>query len=118
MDTIKKFGPASLRTSTMLHIEHSTYTPDYFAAAVSAKEWTWFIFPWNVYEDVLNLTGKVLHAPMGEADLSSALKENFGLDLDRKYLGELLHNFAKSGKVVPSGNGLWEMPETNRDSAV
>jgi|YelNatPaOPRAMG01_1025707.scaffolds.fasta_scaffold00579_27 hypoxanthine phosphoribosyltransferase len=118
VDTIKKFGPASLRTSTMLHIEHSTYTPDYFAAAVSAKEWTWFIFPWNVYEDVLNLTGKVLHAPMGEADLSSALKENFGLDLDRKYLGELLHNFAKSGKVVPSGNGLWEMPETNRDSAV
>ena len=109
VDTIKKLEPASIKTSTMLHIEHSTFVPDYYASSVSAKEWTWFIFPWNVYEDILNLTGKVLQAPMNEKDLSSSLKENFGLEIDDKYLAELLHNFANSGKVVSSG-GMWKMP--------
>lgn len=109
VDTIKKFEPASIKTSTMLHIEHSAFVPDYYASSVSAKEWTWFIFPWNVYEDVLNLTGKVLQAPMNDKDLSASLKENFGLELDDKYLAELLHNFANSGRVVSSG-GMWKMP--------
>jgi hypoxanthine phosphoribosyltransferase len=108
-DTIKKFEPASIKTSTMLHIEHSAFVPDYYASSVSAKEWTWFIFPWNVYEDVLNLTGKVLQAPMNDKDLSASLKENFGLELDEVYLAELLHNFANSGRVVSSG-GMWKMP--------
>ena len=109
VDTIKKFEPASIKTSTMLHIEHSAFVPDYYASSVSAKEWTWFIFPWNVYEDVLNLTGKVLQAPMNDKDLSASLKENFGLELDEVYLAELLHNFANSGRVVSSG-GMWKMP--------
>lgn len=109
VDTIKKFEPASIKTSTMLHIEHSAFVPDYYASSVSAKEWKWFIFPWNVYEDVLNLTGKVLQAPMNDKDLSASLKENFGLELDDKYLAELLHNFANSGRVVSSG-GIWKMP--------
>lgn len=109
VDTIKKFEPASIKTSTMLHIEHSAFVPDYYASSVSAKEWTWFIFPWNVYEDVLNLTGKVLQAPMNDKDLSASLKENFGLELDEVYLAELLHNFANSGRVVSSG-GIWKMP--------
>ncbi|EQD63882.1 xanthine-guanine phosphoribosyltransferase [mine drainage metagenome] len=109
VDTIKKLGPASIKTSTMLHIEHSTYVPDYYAAGVSAKEWTWFIFPWNVYEDVLNLSGKVMQRPMQLIEISTALRENFGLELERGYLQELLKNFAMSGKVKPSGD-RWELP--------
>ncbi|HKJ96220.1 MAG TPA: phosphoribosyltransferase, partial [Thermoplasmataceae archaeon] len=61
---VKSLKPESLKTATMLHITRSGFLPDYYAEAIEEKAWTWFIFPWNIYEDLDNLVGRSLVKPM------------------------------------------------------
>ncbi|MCL4329912.1 MAG: phosphoribosyltransferase [Candidatus Thermoplasmatota archaeon] len=105
-DYVFRHKPAGLKTSTMLHITHSKYRPDFFAEEVEDKNWTWFIFPWNVYEDILNLTLKVLKDPMTLSALESALKEHFDLNTEAADLEEILNYLAARGRIIHSGN-LW-----------
>ncbi len=56
---MKNFHPEVAKTATMQHISTaSKSTPDFFAEEV--RDWTWFMYPWNYWEDMINLVGKIL----------------------------------------------------------
>ncbi len=57
---IKKYWkPAELRVATMQYIEPvAQIKPDYFVDLV--RDWTWYMYPWNYVEDMVNLVKKIL----------------------------------------------------------
>ena len=111
-DFIKKLGPEEVKTATMLHIDHSSFKPDYYATEVSNKEWTWFIFPWNIYEDVLRLLDKAMIGEHTEEEIITLLASNFDLNISRQLLQDLLSNFRQSGKVFRN-NQKWRIIRTS-----
>jgi hypoxanthine phosphoribosyltransferase len=55
----KNWKPAEIRLATMQHIEPvAQITPDYYVDLV--KDWTWYMYPWNYVEDMVNLVKKIL----------------------------------------------------------
>ena len=55
----ENFGPKEVRTATMQIIEASAkIKPDYYAMVI--KDWYWFMYPWNYWEDEINLIRKIL----------------------------------------------------------
>ena len=111
-DYIKTLKPKSVKTSTMLHIGHSSFVPDYYAQFVTDKEWTWFIFPWNIYEDVLRLLDKAMIGEHTEEEIITLLASNFDLNISRQLLQDLLSNFRQSGKVFRN-NQKWRIIRTS-----
>ncbi len=104
VDFIKSMGPSEVRSATMLHIGHSTFVPDYYAVGVSSEEWTWFTFPWNVFEDLFNLAGKILEETMTTPELAAQFKERFGLDISEPLLESRLGHLADIGKLTKNGD--------------
>ena len=98
-DFVKGQSPASIRTATMLHITRSEFIPDYYGEEITEKNWAWFIFPWNVYEDLDNLVSKILKREMNTAEIRRQLLESFDLDLDESRLESLLGEFAEAGRI-------------------
>ncbi len=98
-DFVKRQGPASIRTATMLHITRSEFIPDYYGEEITEKNWAWFIFPWNVYEDLDNLVSKILKREMNTAEIRRQLHESFDLDLGESRLESLLGEFAEAGRI-------------------
>jgi len=76
--------PAEMRTATMQYISPiSKFKPDYFAEEV--KDWYWYMYPWNYYEDSINLVKKILQS-----------------DSNRKWkLEEIEEEFRKSYEIRP-----------------
>ncbi|MHB1492386.1 MAG: phosphoribosyltransferase family protein [Thermoplasmataceae archaeon] len=103
VDYVKSQSPKSVQTAAMLHITHSEFKPDYFAREISDSQWTWFIFPWNVFEDVMNLTGKILKQGMSLEQIRSELKESFDLDINHERLLEVLKYMEKLRKIMYDG---------------
>ena len=109
LDYVKSQSPRSVKTAAMLHISHSEFVPDYFAREISDSQWTWFIFPWNVFEDIMNLTGKILKEPMTIAQIKDKLRQSFELEIDEPRLKTILEymerlkklKFHEDGKYSP-----------------
>lgn len=59
-DYVKSFNPLELKSATLLHIKRSRFVPDFYAEEVPEEKWTWFIFPWNVYEDLTTIITRML----------------------------------------------------------
>jgi hypoxanthine phosphoribosyltransferase len=71
------FNPAEVRTATMQHIEPTSKAkPDYVAYLV--KEWAWFMYPWNYWEDEINLVKKII-SESGLEDLEKKFEESYGI---------------------------------------
>lgn len=102
---VKRHNPAEVKTAAMLHITHSKFVPDYYSEEVPADDWTWFIFPWNYYEDMRNLTTQILKE--GEKNLEE-IKELFkryhDLDVTNEQLQEVLDLMEKEGFVKRVGD--------------
>jgi hypoxanthine phosphoribosyltransferase len=107
VDYVKSQSPKSVQTAAMLHITHSEFKPDYFAREISDSQWTWFIFPWNVFEDVMNLTGKILKQGMPLEQIRSELKKSFDLDISHERLLEVLRYMEKLRKIMYDGKDLF-----------
>lgn len=105
-DHIQGLAPKTLKAATMLHIEHSLITPDYFARAVAKDQWTWFIFPWNVREDLRNIVPKALADPMTYPDLVDSLAKNFKIAPSEALLKETLAACVGAGTLRTKG-GKW-----------
>ncbi len=103
-DYIKTLKPATVKTSTMLHIGHSSFMPDYYAEFVSDTQWTWFIFPWNVYEDISNLSSKIEMNHSSLDDVRKKLKENFDLEVEEGILEKVLIQMVRMKKVTVKGD--------------
>ena len=55
----ENFNPDEIRTATMQIIKPSAKVlPDYYAVVV--EDWAWFMYPWNYWEDEINLVRKIL----------------------------------------------------------
>ena len=98
LDYVKSQSPKSVKTAAMLHISHSEFIPDYYAREISDSQWTWFIFPWNVFEDVMNLTGKILKEPMTLLQIKKELGKSFELEIDEPRLKTILEYMEKLKK--------------------
>jgi hypoxanthine phosphoribosyltransferase len=102
-DHISSLGPGELRSATLLHITHSLITPDYFAKEVAKEEWTWFIFPWNIREDLRNIVPQALDEPEDVEGLRKALAERYHIRPEEHMVRETLDRLVESGKVVARG---------------
>ncbi len=102
-DYVESLGPKALRTATMLHITHSQFKPDYFSEKVDDTNWTWFIFPWNIHEDLDNLSGRTMVSPMTTSELKGALKNDYDLDIDNNVLEHVLTVMERTGRISKSG---------------
>ncbi|MEL9999542.1 MAG: phosphoribosyltransferase [Thermoplasmata archaeon] len=104
IDHVKSMGPSELRSATLLHILHSKYIPNYFAEEVPEDKWTWFIFPWNVYEDLTNITLKIIEEENVTYDSLKEIYEKFFNIKPKKFqIMETLRILEKKGKIKREG---------------
>ncbi len=107
VDHINSYKPKELRSATLLHITHSKYVPHYFAEIVPEENWTWFIFPWNVYEDLTTIVPKVLEeGPKSYDNIISDLEKYFYIKPTKKKLYETL-NILIEKNIIALRNGLY-----------
>ena len=106
IEHILSHKPAEIRSATLLHITHSKYVPDYYAAPVPEDKWTWFIFPWNVYEDLRNLIPKTLYENKSMREIKDALREQFQIEVKLPIISEVLRDLEKR-EIVGRKGGRW-----------
>lgn len=99
--------PRQLHSATLLHITHSKFQPDFFSVEVPKEKWTWFIFPWNLNEDLRTLTPKTMHAPSTVAGIRTAFKKQFQIEPTEEMVKNALGELETEGKVRRRG-GKWE----------
>ncbi|MCL4335686.1 MAG: phosphoribosyltransferase [Candidatus Thermoplasmatota archaeon] len=105
-DFVKSQEPAEVKTATMLHITRSSFIPDFYGELVDQKNWAWFIFPWNVYEDLDNLLSKVLNGRASLEELKTLLLKNFDLKIEDTLLETVINDFVKAGRII-SNSGVY-----------
>lgn len=98
-DFVKRQEPMELKTATMLHITRSDFIPDFYGEEISGEKWTWFIFPWNVYEDLDNLLSKSLNEKLDLKGVEKLLADHYELSISDDHLDRVLNDFVKSGKI-------------------
>ncbi|QGA53490.1 phosphoribosyltransferase [Sulfolobus sp. E5-1-F] len=72
----ENFSPKEVKTATLQYIKPAAkIMPDYYAEEI--VNWAWFMYPWNYWEDEINLVNKIL-AEMKTKDIDvNELKKNF-----------------------------------------
>ncbi|AAT43174.1 phosphoribosyltransferase [Picrophilus oshimae] len=105
-DYVKSLGPVDVKTATMLHIENPSYKPDFFGEDIRRDKWSWFIFPWNIYEDVYNLSKNIIDAPMGINIIEQKLRENYGLETEKINLNEIFKDYVEM-KIIRNDSGKY-----------
>ncbi|MBI0583653.1 MAG: phosphoribosyltransferase [Methanomassiliicoccus sp.] len=91
--------PREIKTSTLLHIAHSKMEPDFFSVRVPEDRWTWFIFPWNLHEDLRTLLPKTLGEAKSETEIRRAFKSQFKIDVPLPLVKSTLKELKETGKV-------------------
>lgn len=82
--------PAEVRSAVLIHKSSSSVVPDYYAE--KEEEWKWIIFPWNLFEDLTALIGKVIAAEgtKSPSQLQASLKKTYSLDVDLSTVKKVL----------------------------
>lgn len=96
---LQSMNPVEIKTATMLHIDHSKYTPDFFAEPISKDNWAWFVFPWNITEDIYNLIMKTPLRTGTSPEFLSELQERFSLEINEESLKRYLGVLSGTGKI-------------------
>jgi len=99
--------PKQLHSATLLHITHSKFQPDFFSVEVPKEKWTWFIFPWNLNEDLRTLTPKTMLTPISVQGIRAAFKKQFQIEPSDEMVKNALRELESDGKVLHRG-GKWE----------
>ncbi len=101
----QSLSPKTVKTSTMLHITHSGFVPDYYAKEVEKEKWTWFVFPWNYYEDMGTFVREILvEKPLGAWDIGSFLRKNHGIIMTEGRLDRTLARLELLGLIRHIGS--------------
>jgi uncharacterized protein len=98
-----KMKPKDLKSVTLLHIDHSKIEPDFYAVKVPKEDWTWFIFPWNLHEDLRTLLPKTLSEARDVAGIQKAFLQQFQIDVSEEHVHATLKNLELEGRVVRKG---------------
>lgn len=110
VEHLSKLKPKTIKTATMQYIPTSSFKPDYTGKVVS--DWAWFIFPWNMYEDLGNLTLRLLKnhpEKRGDSkDLAKWFRQYYGIRVSSKKIRETALMLSEKGlakwedkKLVP-----------------
>jgi uncharacterized protein len=100
---VKDLKPKEIMTATLLHITHSGIEPNFYSVRVPKEEWTWFIFPWNLHEDLRTLIPKAFAGGKTEEEIRKAFKENFKIDLSEELVRGTMKALEADGKFHRSG---------------
>ncbi|AGN25851.1 phosphoribosyltransferase [Candidatus Methanomassiliicoccus intestinalis] len=108
VDHVKQKNPAEVMSASLIHIERSEYVPDVYSYSISGNDWTWFIFPWNVHEDMRTILPKTLYEPKNNKEIQNAFIEQFQIEPSATLISKTLRDLERLGKVKEN-NGLWEL---------
>jgi uncharacterized protein len=88
-DHILKLKPKEVKTATLFHLNHSNYEPDFYSIN---RDWAWVIFPWNYWEDLVNLSKQILdeYPDSNAEDLKLSFEKYFKIDVPVVHLNETL----------------------------
>ena len=113
LEYVSAFEPLDVKTATMHHKTSSSFMPDFYGELMT--EWRWIIYPWSVYEDMMELVEKMMEKRRGKADLEeirSAMKDEYDLYIPYHLLREVLANMESHGKLRSEEQGgkvFWVM---------
>jgi hypoxanthine phosphoribosyltransferase len=98
---VNDLGAKEAKLAVMLYLTVSEIEPDYYT--VKESEWIWFIWFWNRFEDLRNLTIKLFDGDKNRSlsikDITQGLKKYFTLDVDQKELKQVLETAERIGKL-------------------
>ena len=95
--------PKEVRTAALLHITHSKTEPDFYSVKVPEEQWTWFIFPWNLHEDLRTLLPKTLLQSKAEDEVQKAFQDQFQIEVSHELVRSTLKDLEREGKVRRKG---------------
>ena len=113
LEYVSAFEPLDVKTATMHHKTSSSFMPDFYGELMT--EWRWIIYPWSVYEDMMELMEKMMEKRSGKAELEeirSAMKDEYDLYIPYHLLREVLANMESHGKLRSEEQGakvFWVM---------
>lgn len=107
-DYIQSLGPSEIKTAVLMHINHSKFTPDFYAEDV--EDWTWFIFPWCFVEDAGHLINKVLEngEHMSLSSIKRDMEKRFQIKIKYEPLLDLLEELEHRNLIEKIGNNVWK----------
>ncbi|WP_126449952.1 phosphoribosyltransferase [Sulfodiicoccus acidiphilus] len=76
----ENFNVREVRTATLQYLANSSkFKPDFYAEEV--REWSWFMYPWNYWEDEINLVKKIIDEVglQEPEELTKLFRENYGV---------------------------------------
>ena len=81
VDHVRARRPSRLESAALLHITGARHVPTYYGEEIARSRWTWVVFPWNYWEDLVALSARA--APEGTAPpkVRLELKRRAGLDV-------------------------------------
>ncbi|MFX1299628.1 MAG: phosphoribosyltransferase [Promethearchaeota archaeon] len=98
---VNDLGAKEAKLAVMLYLTVSEIEPDYYT--VKESEWIWFIWFWNRFEDLRNLTIKLFDGDKTRSlsikDIAQGLKKYFTLDVDQKELKQVIETAGRIGKL-------------------
>jgi Predicted phosphoribosyltransferases len=84
------------------------FKPDYWA--IEVKDWTWFVYPWNITEDMTNFIRRILNEESKSGKVEWTLNEIIGkmvewygdeaLKVKVTYIDLALRNLEKQGMIM------------------
>lgn len=112
---LETLSPKEVKTAALQYIRGSSFVPDYFGK--EEKEWAWFAYPWNRWEDLRSLTLRIVsedNRPHFTKEVAEKFMEYYGVkvtpeivertfsDLEGKGYGKKLQDsFVLSEKKSP-----------------
>lgn len=101
---IKTFKPRDVRTAVMQYFDTSIHKPNYYSELISGKNWAWFVYPWNVIEDLGNLIAKILKdGACDESKVRKVLWESFNLEVSKEKVVEVLDEMVERKRYKREG---------------
>lgn len=98
---VSDLGAKEAKLAVMLYLTVSEIEPDFYA--IKQSEWVWFIWFWNRFEDLRNLTIKLFDADKTRTltirDILAGLKKYFTLDVKQNELEQVLQTAVRIGKL-------------------
>lgn len=106
IEHVENLGPKEIQTATLLHITHSKLEPSFYSVRVPENEWTWFVFPWNLHEDLRTLLPKTLMSGKTEQEIRQAFKDQFHIEVSEELVRVTLKDLEAENKVKRTGR-IW-----------
>lgn len=111
VEHIKEVGkPKVVRSATLMHIEGSKFTPDYWGIKIF---WAWEVFPWNFYEDLTALISTIFEKEelkeIGTLELKKYLREYNNIVLSDERLSKIKSHMGYLGKIEYPLDKVWRI---------